>query len=90
MSDTDTNTNQDTSNQTNAENGETTAAPKAPANKRGAKAPAELPPGVVRVMHEEGVGASWGGNNYEPDKDGSIVVPHAAVADLASHGFEPV
>lgn len=42
------------------------------------------------LKHPEGVGCSFAGVSYEPDDKGVVHVPHAAVADLASHGFAPV
>lgn len=48
---------------------------------------------MVRLRKSGGeptAGVSWGGDSYLPDADGIIMVPHMAVGDLASHGFEPV
>lgn len=48
---------------------------------------------MVRLRKTGGeptAGVSWGGESYLPDADGIITVPHMAVGDLASHGFEPV
>lgn len=46
-----------------------------------------VPDGKVRVSHGYATGCSWGGEAFEPQKDGTFLVPVAAVADLASHGF---
>jgi hypothetical protein len=49
-------------------------------------------PEMVRMSHPLGTGCVWGNmdhesQSYEPDSDGCIVVPIAAVTDLTSHGF---
>lgn len=54
---------------------------------------APSPPGpfeTVRVKHPDGASCGWGGVSYEPDADGVVEVPAAAVSDLICHGFRPV
>jgi hypothetical protein len=38
-------------------------------------------PGLVRMRHAEGIGCSFAGRAYEPDADGVVMVPVAAVED---------
>lgn len=45
---------------------------------------------LAKVQNPDKTGCSWGGHSYEPDADGVVHVPHAAVADLTAHGFEAV
>ena len=45
------------------------------------------PAGLVAMRHPEGAGCSFAGRAYEPDADGVVKVPAAAVAELLAHGF---
>ena len=42
----------------------------------------------VRHVHDPKLGVRWG-EYYEPDKNGVLKVPVAAVEDIAAHGFLP-
>lgn len=71
------------------------AAPDAPAADAAPEPAApDIPHGVAAMRHPDPgngpAGASFAGVTYEPDKDGFIVVPLAAVEPLKSHGFELV
>lgn len=52
--------------------------------------PPPVPAGLVKVNHPCATGCSWGGQSYTPNEAGHFLVPIAAEADLASHGFERV
>jgi len=41
----------------------------------------------VRMRHRDGVGFSYRGDMYEPEADGSVLVPPEAVEEIKSHGF---
>ncbi len=45
---------------------------------------------MARMKREDGGGASFDGEEYEPDSAGIITVPGSAVEALKSHGFEIV
>jgi hypothetical protein len=49
--------------------------------------PPAVPVGMVRMRHPEGAGCSFAGRAYEPDVDGIVKVPAAAIAELLAHGF---
>lgn len=49
---------------------------------------APAPDLVTLISGSPGPGSlSWGGNSYAINDKGEVDVPHAAVADLLSHGF---
>lgn len=48
---------------------------------------AEIPHGMVAIIGPDGASCSFAGVSYEPDEDGVLIVPVAAVHHLASHGF---
>jgi hypothetical protein len=52
-----------------------------------AQAPQPVPAGMVRLMHPDRIGCSYGGVSYEPDEEGHVLVPSGAPAELAAHGF---
>lgn len=43
--------------------------------------------GLAILQGEAGQGASWQGQSFSADEDGLVLVPEAAIADLAAHGF---
>lgn len=48
-------------------------------------------PGVAKLRHPGGAtSCTHDGHEFAPDKKGIFHVPHSAVADLISHGFEVV
>lgn len=50
----------------------------------------QIPHGVAVMRHPDDrkAGASFGGQSFEPDDKGFLVVPLGAVEPLKSHGFE--
>jgi hypothetical protein len=46
-----------------------------------------LPAGMVRLRHPQGAGCSHEGVSYDPEADGTVIVPHAAIGVLLCHGF---
>ncbi len=47
----------------------------------------EVPPGCVAMI---GSTCSFGGLQYEPDKNDIVIVPEAAAGILESHGFKRI
>ena len=45
---------------------------------------------LVRVHHLTAASCSYGGCEYQGDKNGNFLVPADAVVDLMSHGFVPI
>lgn len=48
-----------------------------------------LPMGMAVLAGEPGSSISWGGHAFAADDKGMIIVPQAAVADMAAFGFAP-
>lgn len=47
-----------------------------------------VPTGMARLAHPEHIGCAFGGKTYEPDADGTVLVPAEAAAVLMeAHGF---
>jgi hypothetical protein len=48
-----------------------------------------LPGSLVRLQHDAAAGCSYRGREYRGDKNGVVIVPAEAVAELTGHGFVP-